>query len=770
MIRVFNEDKKSIGAIYEKLTDKNTRKSKGIYYTPDYIVDYILKYTVSESDIVINPFIKILDPTCGVGYFLAKSYDILREKFISSLGVLQKKYGNHIYYMEKKSTCADMQEVKGTEYWREENIDYHIIKNCLYGMDLDPVAVQLAKRNLLSRCQSKVEVDMNIVQGDSLIRWEKVNSNDEVDIVKSIIYKNYKSHDRREEYLATNEIDRTISNLRKFWSNKFDYIIGNPPYIVLLQSQIEKDYWNYIINNYKTIGYKKNMFYLLMERVIDVLKHGGRHSFIIPDRYFLTNSYEESRKSLFRNSKIINITRFSNKVFEDAIVGTVVYIVEKGSCEKSYSIPIKLDYIDDNNFYSSSINQKDISKNNKFTVNILTKYEYQGLIKKIKDNSKTLRDFSGVHVGMMIKDKNHHFENHPYDNKRDRVVVGRDLDKYIIGNENRHFNANDVKIFGGTKSIEKHKNCPKILLRKTGDNIVAAIDECGIFAEQSVYLIIPYENYNVFNLLGQIQSELCNFYFKEALITNPKAYPYIQHYDAERLPINLNLMYDRQYRELIKKIISVKNEIKNLKFNSIIENKDCHKIIYHYDQFKEHQLDFKQKLKDSITESNRILYEAYKFTKKDVILIENKLSGKNRDSSSILQCNKGFELDKDSYTYYNELLDELFNVLKSETIELLKENKRYLSVEEIEKGLKNRIKNFYEIITIIKNYKYKKDNSCIIKKMLNSYSDTWNKYMRSRKVTINKKDLVKYNSYEYGLASWPEDIHKMWFKDNRKTP
>lgn len=771
MTKIFNEDKKSIGAIYEKLTDKNIRKSKGIYYTPDYIVDYILKYTVLEADIVSNPFIKILDPTCGVGYFLAKSYEILREKFISSLGVLQKKYGNHIYHMEnKESACTYMQEVKGSEYWREENIDYHIIKNCLYGMDLDPVAVQLTKRNLLSRCQSKIEVDVNIVQGDSLIRWEKINSSNEVDIVKSIIYKNYKCQDRRKEYLATNGIDRTISSLRKFWSNKFDYIIGNPPYIVLLQSKIEKDYWNYIVSNYKTVGYKKNTFYLLMERSIDVLKHGGRHSFIIPDRYFLTNSYEESRKNLLRNSKIINITGFSNKVFEDAIVGTVVYIVEKGSCEKDYSIPIKLDYIDDNNFYSSSINQKDISKNSKFTVNILTKYECQGLIKKVKDNSKILGDFSDVHVGMMIKNKNYHFENHPYDNKRDRVVVGRDLDKYIIGNENRYFNANNVEIFGGTKSIEKHKYCPKILLRKTGDNIVAAIDEYGIFAEQSVYLIIPYDNYNVFNLLGQIQSELCNFYFKEALITNPKAYPYIQHYDAERLPINLNLMYDKQYGELIKKIISVKNEIGSLKFNFITENKDYRKIMYHYNQFKEDQFNFKQKLKESITESNRILYEAYKFTKKDVILLEGKLNGKNKECENILQYDKVFEFDKDSYTYYNELIDELFNVLKSETIELLKENKRYLYVEEIEKGLKNRIKNFRDIITIIKNYKYKKGNSYIIKKILNSYSDTWNKYIRSKETAINKKDLVKYSRHEYGLASWEEDIHKTWFEDNGKTP
>lgn len=771
MNKVFNEDKKSIGAIYEKLIDKNIRKSKGMYYTPDYIVDYILKYTVLEADIVNQPFVKVLDPTCGVGYFLVKSYDLLRKKFISNLHILQKKYMNDIYYVEDKELInTNVNKIRGAEYWVEENIDYHIIKNCLYGIDLDPIAVQLAKRNLLSRCQSKIDIDVNIVQGDSLIRWEKINSDSELNVVKSIIRENYKSEDRNEEYLTINEINRIISSLRKFWSNKFDYIIGNPPYVVLLKSQVEKEYWNYIENSYKTLGYKKNTFYLLMERALEVLKDGGRHSFIIPDRYFLTNSYEKSRMNLINNSKIINITRFSNKVFEDAIVDTVVYIVEKEACKKSYSIPIKLDFVDDNNFYSSSINRRDIKKCSKFTINILTKCEAQGLIKKVKDNSKTLGEFSDVHVGMMIKDKNSHFEKNFHDNKKDRVVVGRDLEEYIIGNEDRYFSVEDVEIFGGTKSVEKHKCYPKILLRKTGDNIVAAIDEDGVFAEQSVYFIIPYADYNVFNLLGQIQSRLSNFYFKEALITNPKAYPYIQHYDVQRLPVNLALMHDKQYGELIKKIISLKNKIKKLSFEFIIRNKDYHEIMYNYDQFKESEFDFKQKLKYIILESNNILYQTYRFTKEDIMLVdtelnESTLDGKNKKSGNVLAS----KLDKNDYVYYNEILIGACNILKSETVELLKENKRYLTVEEIEKGLKNRIENFYDIIKIIKDYKYDKDNTYIIRKILNFYSCTWNMYMR-RKFTEGKEEFVKYNSDEYGLSSWTEDIHENWFKDNKTTP
>ena len=73
---------KAIGSTYEKLKDKNVRKSMGIFYTPDYIVDYILRYTVYEADVLNNPFVKILDPACGAGYFLIEAYNILRKKFI----------------------------------------------------------------------------------------------------------------------------------------------------------------------------------------------------------------------------------------------------------------------------------------------------------------------------------------------------------------------------------------------------------------------------------------------------------------------------------------------------------------------------------------------------------------------------------------------------------------------------------------------------------------------------------------------------------------
>ncbi|MBV7273005.1 N-6 DNA methylase [Clostridiaceae bacterium UIB06] len=736
----------AIGSTYEKLKDKNIRKSMGIFYTPDYIVDYILKYTVSEADVLENPFVKVLDPTCGAGYFLIKAYNILKKKFLDNLDELRIKYKNCIYYMEnKKSFSNNLEKTMGKDYWVEKNIDYHIIKNCLYGVDLDPSAVELTKKNLLGVCKNKIEIDVNIIEGDSLIKWEKLNSNDELN---SIIYKD--SSDIK-------IIDKKISKLRKLWDNQFDYIVGNPPYVMLLQSEIEKDYWDYIVNNYKTVGYKKNTFYLLMERVLEKLKYGGKHGFIIPDRYFLASSYAESRRNLVSNFKILNITRFSEQIFEDAIVGTVIYIIERSTYIDNDIVQLKLEYINEDNFYSSCIKQRYISEDKKFTVNILTRNEYQGVIKKIKSNSKSLKEFCDVHVGMMVKNKGYYLNKYKDNSMTDKIVLGRDLDEYIIDNDNRCFCINDIEIFGGTRDVKKHNLYPKILLRKTGNNLVAAIDEKGFFAEQSVYLVIPCSSYKVYNLLGQIQSTLNNFYFKEALITNPKAYPYIQHYDVEQLPINLSLMHDEEYEKLIKNIVDIKEKIKFLKLSFTVKNKGYDEILHSYKEFKDRKVNLNLELKASIKMSNRILYSSYKLTKEEIVLIESAINEK-----LLTKKNSNCRINEE----YTELLDEAFDILRLEVIKLLEDSKKYLSIRDIEKGLENEMENFYDVIKIIENYKYKRCSENIIRNVLNLNSITWNMYISNK----SKKELIKYSKNEYGLTSWTEKIHRIWFLDNKKAP
>ena len=69
----------AISKLYEESLDINIKKSKGVYYTPKIIVDYILNKTIKNHDILKNPIPKILDISCGCGNFLLEAYDILYD-------------------------------------------------------------------------------------------------------------------------------------------------------------------------------------------------------------------------------------------------------------------------------------------------------------------------------------------------------------------------------------------------------------------------------------------------------------------------------------------------------------------------------------------------------------------------------------------------------------------------------------------------------------------------------------------------------------------
>lgn len=156
----------AISKLYEESLDINIKKSKGVYYTPKIIVDYILNNTIKNHDIHKNPIPKILDISCGCGNFFIRSiwYFVWfnRKKFIRIKGIIW-------WWVYKLCT-----------------IHNHIITNCIYGYDIDAEAVNILKQGLKDKGKGLSVDKFNIYCEDSL----KIKLN-----------------------------------------NKFDYIIGNPPYI-----------------------------------------------------------------------------------------------------------------------------------------------------------------------------------------------------------------------------------------------------------------------------------------------------------------------------------------------------------------------------------------------------------------------------------------------------------------------------------------------------------------------------------------------------------
>ena len=140
------------------LTDKGERKATGSYYTPDYIVRYIVENTLAPlcKDKTVEEILKlkILDPATGSGHFLVGVVDYLAEELIT-----------HPDAAHMTETASEESELAN---WRRR-----VVESCVYGVDLNPMAVELAKLSLWLHTVAKGEplsfLDHHIRCGNSLI-------------------------------------------------------------------------------------------------------------------------------------------------------------------------------------------------------------------------------------------------------------------------------------------------------------------------------------------------------------------------------------------------------------------------------------------------------------------------------------------------------------------------------------------------------------------------------------------------------------------------
>jgi hypothetical protein len=165
------------GQIYLQ-TDKGERRASGSYYTPNHIVDYIVESTLSplcgEIDLQARTeqqaaagslgrpdfserllAVRVIDPAMGSGHFLIKSCQYLAEQIATNPGT--------------RHPGADA--LRGDEsiltYWKRR-----VAEACLFGVDKNPLAVELAKLALwletVAADQPLTYLDNNLREGDSI--------------------------------------------------------------------------------------------------------------------------------------------------------------------------------------------------------------------------------------------------------------------------------------------------------------------------------------------------------------------------------------------------------------------------------------------------------------------------------------------------------------------------------------------------------------------------------------------------------------------------
>ncbi|RZN38751.1 MAG: hypothetical protein EF813_04675 [Methanosarcinales archaeon] len=299
---------------------QETRKESGIYYTPPYVVDYIVKNTLGvlltgkTPEEVSN--IRVLDPACGSGSFLIKTFDYFSDYYKEENKRIRAEKERRVKeYLKSNGNQLSLDFENGvTDEHRD--VEYAILVNNIHGVDLDEQACEIAAVNLMLKGlqaggRMPLVLGETIKTGNSLISGGK---------------------DELSEYFGDGWRDKKPFNWEdEFGAEGFDVVVGNPPHGIVFGDDAK----TFIENCYPTFKRNNDIFVAFMEKSIDLLKPDGLFSFIVPNT-FLTGPYFNGLKEhILDTTKIIKLLDFRiNQVFNDPNVFNTIIVLQKEENEE----------------------------------------------------------------------------------------------------------------------------------------------------------------------------------------------------------------------------------------------------------------------------------------------------------------------------------------------------------------------------------------------------------------------------------------------------
>jgi len=293
------------------------KKAGGVYYTPSYIVDYIVKNTVGKLCENKTPKqiekLKILDPACGSGSFLIGAYQYLLD------------FHRDYYAKEPSKHKKAVYQGKGKQWFLTIDEKKRILLNNIYGVDIDSQAAEVTKLSLL------LKVLENETQESLRLFHERAlpDLGNNIKCGNSLIGPDF--YQKQQLTLFDDEQQRKINafDWQKefapiFKQGGFDAVIGNPPY----GASFGEEESEYYLDKYKAFGAVKDVYICFIEKSIAHLNSGGRFSFIVPSAWLGGPEYEQLREMIL-NYQIDSVVLLPFNVFADAYVDTTIFVISK---------------------------------------------------------------------------------------------------------------------------------------------------------------------------------------------------------------------------------------------------------------------------------------------------------------------------------------------------------------------------------------------------------------------------------------------------------
>jgi len=647
-------DPELLGKVFENLlasfnpeTKTTARKQTGSFYTPREIVNYMvdesliahlknsIDWDMDDKELdeklhalvsfdEVNPFennseiakkiihsldnCKILDPACGSGAFpmgiLQKMVHILnkvdpKNEYWQELQLEKAAKETEGVFAVKDKAEREQLLLEINEAFDEtiNNPDYarklFLIENCIYGVDIQPIATQISKlRFFISLVvEQKVNnekdnfgirplpnLETKFVTANTLVGIDKPQKGKftgnlfDTDKVKKLELelknirhklfgaktKSTKVKYRKRDEELRNEIAKELQ--KNGWGNEtakqlanwdpydqngvspffdpewmfdikdgFDIVIGNPPWI---QSKtLKKEEKQILISIFKTAIKQFDLFNLFIEKGINLLVNNGSLCLITPDRFINNIDYFPTRKYIVDNFKLNQVISLGDGIFENVNMPSAIIFVSKSRKFSNVLLKEKL-------FGEwKVIEQNKILKDKDYIFPVYQDEVSSLIIEIINSKSKTFSEFvfngRGEEIG-----KKHPAIIQKEEKESIPFLVGEDIGRYKLQiNNYLALESLDFEL-----KSDSNYSVNQILIRKTGTGINAVLDKQGYRCIQVIYIfrVKPTININPFYFLGIINSKLLSYWYHSMYGEKDRAtFPHLTQGKVLKLPISI---------------------------------------------------------------------------------------------------------------------------------------------------------------------------------------------------------------------------------------
>ena len=625
-------DPEMLGKVFENLIEENLRKGLGSYYTPREIVHYMCQESLinyldtalnaatetigrekrkqaefgdekSEQALLTAPARNEIVPRSDIETFVhlgdqISHYEAVATRYAIKMPKNIEKNARAIDEKLADITICDpavgsgafpvgmMSEIVRarsalTPYFNDvrDRTPYHFkrhaIQDCLYGVDVDPGAIEIAKLRLwLSLVVDEEDVKQikplpnlfyKIVTGNSLLGVEKTLFNQKLFRRLEELKPRYfdePNKERKDRYKQ--QIDETIHELTNgkeafdfeiYFSEVFhrqggfDVVIANPPYRGGREwKEEEGNFYDYFMQRYSVAEYQFDIYALFWEQGVRLATNRGVIAYITPNTWLNNQSTKKLRSFILEKTAVLSILDCSREnVFESVVVLPIVTVLRKagintdgvkiltpenGTFQLTNMIPQRVWQSDDLCIFNISLRHEDIAIRQKLET-FSVPLEKQALVKfgiKLYETGK------GSPPQKASDAKNHVFESETkLDKTYRKYLEGKDVNRFEIRWRSRWLKYGDNLAAPRDPSLFVGE---RLLFRRiVGDRLIGTFTDRDFVTSQLLQIVKPHNGSQAKALLAILNSALIAYYFKKKYNRQDKTFPEIRIYELSSLPV-----------------------------------------------------------------------------------------------------------------------------------------------------------------------------------------------------------------------------------------